>query len=84
MGIFVLSIWLILILGTIGYLFQLVKDTKDDNVKYLSISLIGSLVYFAIHNFFETAVYQPSVLALLMIILGLSTIILTKEACPSK
>jgi len=84
MGIFVLFIWLILILGTIGYLFQLIKDTKNSDIRYFSISLIGSLVYFFIHSFFETAIYQPSVLALLMIILGLSTIILTKEACPSK
>jgi len=75
MGIFVLFIWLILILGTIGYLFQLIRDTKDNNIKYLSISLIGSLVYFSIHSSFETAIYQPSVLALLVIILGLSSIL---------
>ncbi len=79
MGIFVLIIWLILIFGTIGYLFQLVKDTKDDNVKYLSISLIGSMVYFSIHSFFETAIYQPSILALLMVILGLSSILYVSE-----
>ncbi len=79
MGIFVLIIWLILIFGTIGYLFQLIKNTKDNNVKYLSISLIGSMVYFSIHSFFETAIYQPSILALLMVILGLSSILYASE-----
>ncbi len=69
MGIFTLVIWLILIFGTIGYLF---RKIKSDNLKYLSISLIGSLIYFSVHSFFETAIYSPSVLALLMVILGLS------------
>jgi len=73
MGIFTLIIWLIFILGTIGYLFQIVIKDKDENKKYLAVSLIGSLVYFSAHSFFETAVYSPPVLALLMIILGLTS-----------
>jgi cell division protein FtsW (lipid II flippase) len=75
-GIFALVVWLILILGTISCLFQVIRKTEDDNMKYLSISLIGSLVYFLVHSFFETAVYNPAILALLMVILGLSSRIL--------
>jgi O-antigen ligase len=75
-GIFALAVWLVLILGTISCLFQIIRNTKDDNVKYLSVSLIGSLVYFLAHSFFETAVYNPIILALLMVILGLSSRVL--------
>ena len=74
MGVFTLIVLLILILGTIYYLFKLVKDSGDNDKKYLAVALIGSLVYFLTHSFFETAIYQPSVLGLLMIILGLSTV----------
>lgn len=65
-GLFALIAWLVLILGTIWRLFK-----KKDR---LAIGLIGSLVYFSIHSIFETAVYSPVILAVLMVILGLSTI----------
>ncbi len=74
MGIFALLILLILIIGTIYHLF---KRINGDN-GYLVISLIGSLVYFLVHSVFETAIYSPSVLALLMVILGLSSYV-TKD-----
>ena len=74
MGVFALIIWLILIFGTIGYLFEKIKG----NNRYLSISLIGSLVYFSVHSFFETAIYSPPILALLIVILGFSTYV-TKD-----
>jgi len=41
--------------------------------KYLCLGLIGSLVYFSIHSFFETAIYNPIILALLMVVFGLSS-----------
>jgi len=78
MGILGLIVWLILILGTIWQLFWQMKRA-DLEQKYLYLGLIGSLVYFSIHSFFETAIYQPSILALLMIILGLSTILCSKK-----
>ena len=83
-GFLGLIVWMILILGTIWQVFKKIRFLNDKKQKCILICLIGSLSYFFIHSFFETAIYQPSVLALLMIILGLSTIILTKEACPSK
>jgi len=75
MGIITLIVLLTLILGTIYYLFKLIRS-EEDNKKYLAVALIGSLVYFLTHSFFETAIYQPSILALLMIILGLSTYVI--------
>jgi O-antigen ligase len=74
MGVFTLIVWLVLILGTIGQLFQrLRKPDKPLEQKYVLIGLIGSLVYLSIHSFFETPIYNSSLLALLMIILGLSS-----------
>jgi len=78
MGIFTLTIWLILILGTIGQLFEKLINLDNMKEKYILVGLIGSLVYFSVHSCFETAIYNPSVLALLMIILGLSTVVLNK------
>ena len=76
MGIFTLTVWLILILGTIGQLFEKLINSDNMKEKYVLIGLIGSLVYFSVHSCFETAIYNPSVLALLMVVLGLSTVVL--------
>ena len=78
MGILNLLVWLILILGAIWQLFWQMRRSNLEQ-KYLYLGLIGSLVYFSIHSFFETAIYHPSILALLMIILGLSTILCSKR-----
>ena len=75
MGFFTLIIWLFLILGTIGHLFEKLKKVSLEK-KYLLTGLIGSLTYFFVHSFFETPIYHPSTLALLMVMLGLSTVVL--------
>jgi len=77
-GFFALLAWLILILGTIGQLFwRLEKMNRlSKEQKYIFIGLIGSLVYFSVHSFFETAVYSQIVLAVLMVILGMATVII--------
>ena len=79
-GFFGLIVWLFLILGTIWQIFRKLKYLNNENQKCISICLISSLSYFFIHSFFETAIYQPSVLALLMIILGLSAVLLKNNA----
>jgi len=80
MGIFAPLLWLILIGGTIFFLFRrLNKFWLKQREKYFLVALIGSLVYFSVHSFFETAIYNPSVLAALMVILGLSANLLKKE-----
>ncbi|MFH1671358.1 MAG: O-antigen ligase family protein [Candidatus Portnoybacteria bacterium] len=81
MGFFALAVWLLLILGTIGHLFDRIREMKDNTErKYLLVGLIGSLVYLSVHSFFETPLYSPVVLAVLMIVLGLSTICLKKSS----
>jgi O-antigen ligase len=37
-----------------------------------ALGVLGALTYFFIHSFFETAIFNPTVLAFLMIILGLT------------
>ena len=82
-GFFGLTVWLILILGTMVQLFRQIRITKGSDPAQgqtlMRIGLIGSLVYFSVHSFFETAIYSPSILALLMIILGISTILTNKR-----
>ena len=81
-----LIVWLVLILGTIGQLFWQIRITKKSDFNkgqiIIRIGLIGSLVYFSVHSFFETPIYHPSVLALLMIILGLSSIVVNFKDSP--
>jgi len=84
-GIFALIVWLVLILGTIGQLFWQIRITKGADFNkgriIIRIGLIGSLVYFSVHSFFETPIYHPSILALLMIVLGLSSIVVNFKDC---
>lgn len=75
MGVFALAVWLFLILGTLIQLFRKL-NRLDQSGQYLCLGLIGSLVYLAVHSFFETAIYNPIILALLMVILGLSTVMI--------
>lgn len=74
-GILTLFIWGCLILGTLGQLFKRLKNA-DQSSQYIIIGFIGFLVYFSVHSFFETVIYSPVILSLLMVILGLSTIVL--------
>jgi len=78
-GIFALIVWLVLILGTMGQLFWQIRITKGSDFNkgqtIIRIGLIGSLVYFSVHSFFETSIYHPPILALFMIILGLSFLV---------
>ena len=80
MGIFGLLVWLFLILGTISQLFCKLKKMKNEKEKYIFIGLIGSLIYFLIHSCFETAIYSPTILAVFMVILGISTVVI-KNKC---
>jgi len=79
MGFFGFVVWLVLILGSIWIMFRKLRFLDNKKQKCILICLIGSLSYFFIHSFFETAIYSPSVLALLMIILGLSVVLVKKE-----
>ncbi|MFC1700940.1 O-antigen ligase family protein, partial [Patescibacteria group bacterium] len=73
-GLIALVIWISLIIGTIWQLFLKLKKSEKEE-QYIIIGLIGSLVYFSTHSIFETTVYSPVILAVLMAIFGISTII---------
>lgn len=61
-----LGIWLLLLLGTIASLFRIRSAAPHGSP--LSIALLGSLMYFVVHSFFETVIYSPSLLPLLLIL----------------
>ncbi len=44
---------------------------EDLTLLQLRIGIFGSLVYFSVHSIFETAIFNPAILAMLMIILAL-------------
>ncbi|MFH1461171.1 MAG: O-antigen ligase family protein [Patescibacteria group bacterium] len=73
MGIFALIVWLGLILGTLGQLLRKLRQAAQLEEKYLLVGLIGALVYLIVHSCFETLIYSPSALALLMVILSISS-----------
>ncbi len=72
MGIFALLVWLALIGITIWQLFKTGKRSKDVFMRALSFGLIGSLVWFSVHSFFDTAIYSPTILAIFVVIISVS------------
>lgn len=68
-----LAIWLILIFGTILQLIKYLKFQEDDFYRHLAIGLIGALIFFSAHSFFEVFLYSPVNLFALMILLALSS-----------
>ena len=79
MGIFALIVWVLLIIVTIWQLYKVSKKTKDNFFRALSLGLIGSLVWFSAHSFFDTPIYSPTILAIFTIIISLSAIIFNNK-----
>ena len=75
MGIFVLVVWLLLIGITIWQLLKTSKNSDNQFLQVVSIGLIGSLVWFSVHSFFDTPIYSPTILAIFVVIISLATII---------
>jgi O-antigen ligase len=79
-GIFGLAVWLLLIFGSFYQLVRTIgknRTARDEKIKepaFLKIGLAGSLGYFAVHSLFETSVFNPAVLACLMVIFALISI----------
>ena len=73
MGIFALMLWVVLIFKTLwlSYKKMTILD-KSNNTRWLYFGIAGSLIYYALHSIFETAIYQPVILAVLMIIVALA------------
>lgn len=78
MGVFALLAWTILFGISIVQLYAYSKNTKNNAEKAFSLGLIGSLVWFSTHSFFDTAIYSPTVLAVLMVILAMAAMISSK------
>ena len=76
MGILALLVWLVLIGVTIWQLFKAGRRTEDIFIRALSFGLIGSLIWFSTHSFFDTAIYSPTILSIFVIIISLSVIII--------
>ena len=73
-GTFGLLVWLFLIFGSGWQLIRGNRGNKGDCGRGLRIGLFGSLVYFSVHSFFETAIFNPAILATLMLIFSLVSI----------
>jgi O-antigen ligase len=71
MGIFALIAWIGIFLSCFWQLLKIIKKTADKNTRIISIGLFGGLIWFSVHCFFETPIYSPQVLAMLMIIFGI-------------
>ncbi len=75
MGLFTLAVWLLLIGITIWQLIIIARDIESsgpEEIKLIAAGLTGSLIWFSVHSFFESPIYSPTILAMLMIVLGLS------------
>lgn len=75
-GILGLIVWIALIFGTIA---QLLRFKNNGNFRLISVGLAGALLFFAISSFFEVFLYSPINLAMLMILLGLSSVIINNQ-----
>ncbi|MFH0852071.1 MAG: O-antigen ligase family protein [bacterium] len=75
-GIFGLAAWTFLLFGTIWQFAGRAKKelVEKDPGAAIKIGLMGSLIYFSVHSFFETAIFNPAILATLMIILALAAV----------
>ena len=79
MGIFALIIWLLLISITIFQLYETNKNSDDEFFKIIAVGLIGSLIWFSVHSFFDTPIYSPTILAIFTVIISLSVLALNRK-----
>jgi len=69
-GIFGLLSWLLFLGATVRSALTKIKDA-DGFLSALAIGLFGAIIYFVVHSFFETPIYNPTILAFLMVVTGL-------------
>ncbi len=70
-GIFGLLAWLWFIFASLKAAFLKIKTAQKENW-VVGFGVLGALVYFSVHSFFETAIFNPTILAFLMIVCGLA------------
>lgn len=76
LGIIALLSWVLLIGITVIELFIASRRTSDKTLSYLSLGLIGSLVWYSVHSFFDTSIYAPNILAIFTVILALAVLVI--------
>ena len=79
MGIFALIVWTLLISVTIFQLYKASKNNNSEFSKTISIGLIGSLIWFSVHGFFDTPIYSPTILGIFVVTISLSVIIFNSK-----
>lgn len=70
-GIFGLLAWFWFVFASMKAAFLKIKSATKENW-IIGFGALGALVCFSIHSFFETAIFNPTVLAFLMIICSLA------------
>lgn len=76
MGIFSLLCWVLIFTVTIWQLIVVVRRNRKDYLHYLSVGLVGSLVWFSVHAFFDTPIYSPQILSILVVIFSISVLVI--------
>lgn len=82
MGIFGLLAWLWFLGGILKKLLSKIKG-ETRQLSIIATGLLGAIIYFCIHSFFETSIFNPTILAYLMIVSALASSInniLNKES----
>jgi len=79
MGILALIIWTFLISITIFQLCKISKNSDDEFLRIIAVGLIGSLIWFSVHSFFDTPIYSPTILGIFTVIVSLAVIIINSK-----
>ncbi len=82
MGVFALIAWLGIFLVALRGLWKVSLEGKE--LKFLSIGLMGSLVWFSVHALVETPIFSPRILPILMVVLGLGVVIIKNSSRKSE
>lgn len=74
MGIPALLIWIAILISAIKNFLSILKSKERElsKEKVISLGMIGAFVWFSVQMFFDTAIYSPALLALLMVYLAIS------------
>jgi O-antigen ligase len=78
MGMLALLSWVLLIAVTLWQLYRASLRTKNRALSFLAIGLIGALVWYSVHSFFDTSLFAPNILMALVAILSLSVLLIRR------
>ena len=69
MGVFALLVWVALLAMTIKKLAAILstRGKELDDTKIIAFGLLGSFIWFSAQSVFDTAIYSPTLFAVLMV-----------------